>query len=97
MSNMHLAVVENAPRSERTVEPLSQRVRRLQVEARALAKEHVESLREALADVSRLASEISEGGEAYPVGAREVARRLAEDAKFQSLTLGAITERRPSA
>ncbi|HEY5107472.1 MAG TPA: hypothetical protein VII73_12000 [Caulobacteraceae bacterium] len=97
MSNTHLAVVESAPRTDLIVEPLSQRVRRLQVEARTLAKDHVEMLREALAEVSRLSADISEGGDAYPVGAREVARRLAEDAKFQSLTLGAITERRPSA
>ena len=93
MSATHLAVVESAPRADGASEPLGQRIRRLQAEARSLARDHVEALREALGEVSRLAGEISDGGEAYPVGARELSRRLVEEAKFQSLTLGAITQR----
>ncbi|HZZ36437.1 MAG TPA: hypothetical protein VFE03_11970 [Caulobacteraceae bacterium] len=91
MSATHLVVV---PRDgEGPIEPLAQRVRRLQAEARGLAKEHVEQLRASLAEVARLASEIADGGEAYPVGAREMSRRLMEDAAAQALTLAAINDR----
>jgi hypothetical protein len=93
MSATHLAIVESGPHTEATGEPLSQRIRRLQAEARALARDHVDILRETLVEVSRLAAEIADGGEAYPVGARELSRRLMDEANFQSLTLGAITER----
>jgi hypothetical protein len=91
MSATHLVVV---PRDgEGPIEPLAHRVRRLQAEARALAKEHVEHLRVSLAEVARLATEIADGGEAYPVGAREMSRRLMEDAAAQALTLAAINDR----
>jgi hypothetical protein len=91
MSATHLVVV---PRDgEGPVEPLAQRIRRLQAEARGAAKEHVEQLRAALAEVAQLAAEISDGGEAYPVGAREMSRRLMEDAAAQALTLAAINDR----
>jgi len=93
MSATHLAVVEGGAHIEAAGEPLSQRIRRLQAEARALARDHVDILRETLVEVSRLAGEIADGGEAYPVGARELSRRLMDEANFQSLTLGAITER----
>lgn len=68
---------------------ISQRVRKLQAEARGLAREHVTALRAALATVEALSSDIAQGGEAYPVGVRDIARRLAEDigAKAQTLQL----------
>jgi hypothetical protein len=69
------------------------RIRRLQTEARSLAREHVEMLVRALSDVSRLADEIADGGEAYPVGARELSRRLTEDCGMQAMTLSAILDR----
>ena len=47
----------------------------------------------ALGEVSRMASEIAEGGEAYPVGAREISRRLTEDFTKQAATLTAIVDR----
>lgn len=91
MSATHLVVVPKT--GEGAGEPLAQRIRRLQTEARAGAREHVEMLRVSLVEVARLAAEIAEGGEAYPVGAREIARRLTEDAAAQSMTLSAITDR----
>ncbi|HVN02082.1 MAG TPA: hypothetical protein VMT68_17920 [Caulobacteraceae bacterium] len=69
------------------------RLRRLQTEARALAREHVELLAATLADVSRLSGEIAQGGDAYPVGVRELSRRLVEETVKHSLTLTAILER----
>lgn len=74
-------------------EPIADRIRRLQNEARTMASDHVDQLRCALVNVSILAGEIAEGGEAYPVGAREMARRLVEEASHQANTLGAITDR----
>lgn len=57
----------------------SQRVNRLQEEARSLAREQIAELEVLLDATARMASEISEGGEAYSVGAREVCRRLADE------------------
>ncbi len=69
------------------------RIRRLQYEARTLAREHIELLAATLAEVSRLSGEIAEGGEIYPVGARELSRRLTDEANMASLTLTAIIDR----
>lgn len=66
------------------------RVRRLQQEARALAVEQVEALEKVLEEAARMAREIAEGGDAYPVGARELAGRLASDLPAKSETLKAI-------
>jgi hypothetical protein len=92
MSATHLVVVPNG-KTGAAPESLSQRIRRLQAEARAMAHEHVEVLRLSIAETARLAAEIADGGEAYPVGARELARRLAESAPHQSQTLAAINDR----
>ena len=91
MSATHLVVVPKD--GEVSNEPLAQRIRRLQAEARAGAKEHVEQLRATLAEVARIAAEIADGGEAYPVGAREMSRRLMDDAAAQSVSLSAINDR----
>ncbi|HWA60754.1 MAG TPA: hypothetical protein VG939_05235 [Caulobacteraceae bacterium] len=93
MSASHLVVIPNTPQDDAPVEPLSQRIRRLQAEARSMAREHVEQLRSALAEVARLSTEIAEGGDAYPVGAREMSRRLQEEAASQAMSLAAINER----
>ena len=45
------------------------------------------------ASASRMAREIAEGGEAYPVGARELAGRLASDLPAKAETLKAIVSR----
>ena len=47
------------------------------MEARALAVEQVEALEKVLMQATAMAKEIAEGGDAYPVGARELAGRLA--------------------
>lgn len=76
-----------------TRELLSDRIRRLQAEAKGLARENVLSLEEKLIDIQRMAMEIADGGEAYAVGVRELARRLAEDCEHRVQTLEAITQR----
>ena len=77
----------------RTPETTSDRVRRLQLEARALAVEQVEALERVLLDASRMAKEIADGGDAYPVGARELASRLSADLPAKAETLKAIVSR----
>ena len=51
------------------------------------------ALQTALVTVERLAGEIAEGGEAYPPGVRDIARRLIEDCEARVQTLEAITKR----
>lgn len=69
---------------------VADRVRRLQAEARTLVLEHVRALEAALHDVERLSKEIAGGGELYPPGVRDIARRLTEDAEVKAQTLEAI-------
>jgi hypothetical protein len=63
----------------RPAETGAQRIRRLQHEARMLAREQVEGLARDFEALARSAEEIAEGGEAYPPGVRELASRLAAD------------------
>ena len=77
----------------RTPETTTERVKRLQLEARALAVEQVEALERVLLEASRLAKEVADGGDAYPVGARELASRLASDLPAKAETLKAIVGR----
>jgi hypothetical protein len=93
MSPSLAIVANNAVPAEARAETVSERVRRLQAEARSLAKEHILALQNALADLEVMASEIAEGGEAYPPGVRDIARRLVEDCEARVLTLEAITSR----
>lgn len=88
-----LSVVASNTAPEAGVESLSQRIRRLQAEAQTMARQHVEALEEKLLEVRNISREIAEGGAAYPVGAREIARRLAEDSEARAQTLDAIVSR----
>lgn len=90
MSASHVVVFPSQGEGESPAD----RIRRLQSEAKTLAREHIELLAQTLTEVSRLAGEIAEGGDAYPVGARELSRRLSEDTNKHALTLTAIIERR---
>ena len=74
-------------------ETVAQRVQRLQAEARQLAKDHVRAFSAAMAGLEELAAEISEGGDAYAPGVREIARQLAEDLDSRVQTLEAIVAR----
>jgi hypothetical protein len=74
-------------------EPAAKRIIRLQAEAKALAHEHVKELQEALEIVHRLAAEIADGGAAYPVGVREISRRLTEEADMRARGIEAVLRR----
>ena len=89
MSASHLVVFPSPGEPESPAD----RIRRLQTEARTLAREHIELLAAALNEVSRLSGEIADGGDLYPVGARELSRRLTEEAGKHALTLTAIVDR----
>lgn len=74
-------------------ETVAERVRRLQAEAKQLARDHIKALTTAIADLEVMAAEIADGGDAYPPGVRDVARRLVEDCESRVQTLEAIVAR----
>ncbi|HMP62558.1 MAG TPA: hypothetical protein PKA17_05655 [Phenylobacterium sp.] len=80
-------------RKSSSKDAVGERVRRLQAEARSLVAEHVRDLERALAEVERLSAEIAGGGELYPPGVREIARRLTEEAEVRAQALEAIMAR----
>jgi preprotein translocase subunit SecA len=88
-----LSVVANNDVAAKKTETVAERVRALQAEAKQLAKDHIHALTAAMADAERLAAEIAEGGDAYPAGVRDLARRFAEDCEARVQTLEAITAR----
>lgn len=77
----------------RAPETTAEKVRRLQLEARALAVEEVEALEALLLQAAAMARQIADGGDAYPVGAREIAGRLASDLPSRAETMRAILGR----
>ena len=77
----------------RAPETTTERVKRLQLEARALAIEQVEALEAVLIKAANMAKDIAEGGDAYPVGAREIASRLAADLPTKAETIKTIVHR----
>ena len=97
MSVSRLTVVpppEADPAPQPAIEPAPEttaaRIRRLQAEAQALAREEVASLERRIGELAQAARQVAEGGDAYPIGAREVARRLAEELPRQAGVLEAL-------
>jgi hypothetical protein len=75
-------------------ESRTQRVRRLQEEARALAREQIAEFEVLLDATAKAALEIADGGEVYSIGAREICRRLAEELPRTLQTLQVISKKR---
>ncbi|HWE46942.1 MAG TPA: hypothetical protein VG407_13030 [Caulobacteraceae bacterium] len=92
MSKARLTLVppEAGSAPETAPETAADRIRRLQAEAQGLAREQIEQLHVAMTGVARQAEEIAVGGEAYPVGARELARRLVDEINQRAGILQAI-------
>ncbi len=88
MTPSHLNVV--TPSFQETP---SSRAKRLLAEAKAAALEHTAALEQALEAVASLSAEISEGGDAYPVGVRELSRQLSDESVSRLQTLSAIVNR----
>lgn len=59
-------------------------------QAQAAAAEQVVRLRQAMQEVILLAQEVANGGEVYPGGLRDEARRLAEDLTTRERVVGNI-------
>ncbi len=74
-------------------ETRAERIRRMQSNAKALAREQIAAMTEAMLEVARMAEEVSSGGEAYPVGVRELASRLKGDLENQSKSIEALLMR----
>ncbi len=72
---------------------LADRVFQLQAEARRLAREHIAGLEASLLQTQGLADEIAQGGDAYPPGVRDIARRLSQDSVAKALMIDAIMGR----
>jgi two-component sensor histidine kinase len=87
-----LKLVGVSPRDAVT-ESVSERVRKLQNEARALALGQVAEMQDRMRTLAALADEIADGGDAYPVGARELARRMSEELAAKAQTLQAIVSK----
>ena len=75
-------------------ETRTQRVRRLQEEARALAREQISEFEVLLDATAKAALEIADGGEVYSIGAREICRRLADELPRTLQTLQVISRKR---
>jgi hypothetical protein len=63
----------------RGVDSAAWRIQQLQHEARGMAREQTEAFARDLSALASRAAEIAGGGEAYAVGARELASRLAKE------------------
>jgi hypothetical protein len=89
MSVPQLVVVQNqtAPESP------AARARQLYAEARSAAMEQVRAVEQSLERVIALAGEISEGGDIYPVGVRDLCRRLTADLAARTATLDSLAQR----
>ncbi|WP_425997446.1 hypothetical protein [Caulobacter sp. DWR1-3-2b1] len=74
-------------------ETTAQRVKRLQAEARMLAREEVERLDRGMIDLAAFAAEIAAGGDAYPAGIREMASRIAADLPQKAQGLRSLVSR----
>jgi len=92
-ASLAIVAANPAPEADNANEPLTARIRRLQEEARGMAREHIKTLEASLAEVGRIAAEVADGGDAYPVGVREVARQMVADCESRLLGLQAIVQR----
>ena len=80
-------------RLDREPETTHDRVKRLQHEARLLAREEVEALERRLGECMMQARAIAEGGDAYPAGVRELCERMVSELEGRAQTLNAIAGR----
>ncbi|EGF91246.1 hypothetical protein ABI_26610 [Asticcacaulis biprosthecium C19] len=69
------------------------RVRRLQEEARALAREQISEFEVLIDATAKMALEIADGGEVYSIGAREICRRLSDELPRTLQTLQVISKK----
>jgi hypothetical protein len=80
---------------DRKPESPAQRIRRLQNEAKLLAREQIEELTRSIKLLAVQSDEIAQGGEAYPAGIRELASRMSEDLYAKMETFSSLLGRVP--
>ena len=100
MSASHLNLVDLAASEESEVyvlgsgpETRAERVRRMQANAKALAREQVQAMTEAMLEVARMAEEVATGGDAYPVGVRELSSRIRNELEVQARSIEVLLRR----
>lgn len=69
------------------------RANRLLAEARVAASEQVAQLERSMNLAATLSAEIASGGDIYPVGVRELCRRMTEETEARGRTLHALSAR----
>lgn len=69
------------------------RAQRLYAEARGAAMEQIRAVEDSLSRAIVLAGEVAEGGDVYPAGVRDLARRLSEDLSGRLSTLESLSQR----
>ena len=74
-------------------ESRAERVRRMQDSARALAREQIKAMHAAMLELAQMADEVADGGEAYPVGVRELSRRLGHELEVHAKTIEVLLQR----
>jgi hypothetical protein len=81
--------VRPAPRPLALAPPASAGLRARQrfEEAKAAALEHMRALEESVTTVRDLSAEVAEGGEVYPPGVRDLAKKLSEELFWKAKTL----------
>ena len=102
MAPKHLSVVPGETAKHETSEvynlsrgpdTVAERVKRLQEEAKLLAREEIEAFEGQLVVAAKMAETIAKGGDAYPVGIRAMAEQLADELAMRVQSLQAILER----
>ncbi len=100
MSASHLNLVDLAASEESEVyvlgsgpETRAERVRRMQANAKALAREQILAMTEAMLEVARMAEEVATGGDAYPVGVREISNRIKNELEVQAKSIEVLARR----
>jgi len=66
---------------------------RLRLDAEAVATEHIDALIVSLNEAMTMADQVANGGEAYNIGVREIARRMHKEIAPSVLSLRAVRER----
>jgi len=77
----------------RGAESAAWRIQQLQHEARSMAREQIEAFARDLSSMATRAAEIAGGGDAYAVGARELASRLAQELPQKAQLLRTLLSR----
>jgi hypothetical protein len=72
---------------------LAERMERVRADANRVAFEHTSALLRTFEEAATLANEVANGGEAYHVGVRELARRAHIDLNASALNLRSIVGR----